>query len=294
VVSKASGKIVIYNAYGESTQKLVKNTRFESPEGKIFRISETVVVPGKTQDGPGKVEVKVTADSTGDSYNIKPSKFTIPGFKNSPRYQGFYAESSENMIGGADGLMAVIKPEDIEKADTDAREELKTLIKKEASTLKKDGFVRAGDEIAFNFTNNLSNFEKNIDSKYKVTATSYIALVSVDSLTKLLASALVSNYKGESVRLDTIDSLRFKVVNQNLNNATSLILYVEGINKIIYNLDADGLRNSLAGKSNAQSNFNQILSSWGAIKEANIKVFPVWSVSYPANAKKINITEQVN
>ncbi|MDA8611429.1 hypothetical protein N9L18_01015, partial [Candidatus Pacebacteria bacterium] len=42
ITTKATGEITIYNEYTEEDQRLVKNTRFESPDGMIYRIPESV------------------------------------------------------------------------------------------------------------------------------------------------------------------------------------------------------------------------------------------------------------
>ena len=49
---KARGSLTVYNEYSSSPQTLVATTRFESPEGKIFRIEKNIVVPGaKIEEG---------------------------------------------------------------------------------------------------------------------------------------------------------------------------------------------------------------------------------------------------
>lgn len=102
---KASGSVVIYNEFSSSAQQLVVNTRLETEDGKIFRITKGITVPGTTKAGneikPGAVEVEVLADQTGEDYNIEPSKFTIPGFKDGPKYEKFYAKSTVAMSGGS-------------------------------------------------------------------------------------------------------------------------------------------------------------------------------------------------
>src|SRR6185437_10341360 len=45
VSQKAQGTITIYNAYSAAPQDLVATTRFETPDGKIFRITTNVTVP---------------------------------------------------------------------------------------------------------------------------------------------------------------------------------------------------------------------------------------------------------
>src|SRR3989344_8893526 len=54
VSTKATGSIVIYNNFSSSPQKLIKNTRFETPNGLIYRISDAITVPG-TSIKDGKV-----------------------------------------------------------------------------------------------------------------------------------------------------------------------------------------------------------------------------------------------
>lgn len=105
--SKARGSIRIYNDFSSDSQSLVATTRFETADGKIFRLVQSVVVPGvKEKDGKrerGVVEASVVADQAGAGYNVSPTKFTIPGFKGGPKYEKFSAESVQKFNGGSDG-----------------------------------------------------------------------------------------------------------------------------------------------------------------------------------------------
>ncbi|NMB92510.1 MAG: hypothetical protein GYA31_02720 [Parcubacteria group bacterium] len=92
--SKAKGVITIINNYSTSPQILVATTRFETSDGKIFRLDSRIVIPGATtKDGvlqPASIDVNVTADQPGPDYNIpactEPCKFTIPGFKGTDKF----------------------------------------------------------------------------------------------------------------------------------------------------------------------------------------------------------------
>lgn len=135
VEQKAGGKITIYNAYSSEPQKLVATTRFEAPDGKIFRLIKEIIVPGaKIVEGekvPSSIEAAVIADQAGPKYNIEPvSHFSIPGFKDNPaKYKGFYAESKEAMKGGFIGEVAYPTDADIKKAKEEAIGQLKDSIK---------------------------------------------------------------------------------------------------------------------------------------------------------------------
>ncbi|MBU1036577.1 hypothetical protein KKF32_00900 [Patescibacteria group bacterium] len=116
--NKASGKLTIYNDYSQS-QPLVATTRFQTPEGLIFRLPEFVTVPAK-----GKLEVTVEADQEGSTYEIGPSKFILPALS-SWRRQYVYAESFQPMS-RASYTEFKITEEDIAKATDKLKEELMT------------------------------------------------------------------------------------------------------------------------------------------------------------------------
>lgn len=145
IEEKASGKLIIYNAFGTASQALVATTRFQSPEGKIFRIPERVTVPGATKNGteliPGSVEVRVVADEVGESYNVPASKnWKIPGFSGTTKYDGFYAEAPAAMTGGFIGERAVAAGADAERGTSELSEALKASAESELALLMKSSF----------------------------------------------------------------------------------------------------------------------------------------------------------
>jgi hypothetical protein len=123
---KSSGKITVFNAYSSTPQTLIANTRFLSQDGKLFRLSSALIVPGaKVEAGkiiPSSIDANVVADQSGEEYNIGSSHFTIPGFKGTSKYDKFYAESSEAMKGGYIGQAKIISQEDLDKAKSQLTE----------------------------------------------------------------------------------------------------------------------------------------------------------------------------
>ena len=91
VEERASGTIVVYNNYNSAQHNWIKNTRFETPEGLIFKVRKSMTIPGReTVDGkvvPGSVEITVTADEPGVEYNIGLTDFVIPVFKGKMQYE---------------------------------------------------------------------------------------------------------------------------------------------------------------------------------------------------------------
>ncbi len=146
VEKKSSGKITVYNAYSSESQPLVKNTRFVTPEGKIFRLTASIVVPGaKISEGkiqPSSIEVAVEADAAGDAYNTGPvAKLRIPGFQGGPKYDGFYGEFKNGAEGGFVGVMKVATDEDLKKAGEASRKNIENGLLAEVATSIPTGFT---------------------------------------------------------------------------------------------------------------------------------------------------------
>jgi len=122
---QAKGIITIINNFSSAPQILVATTRFEAPDGKIFRLDSRIVIPGAAmKDGklePSSIDVNVTAATSGPEYNIiacnDNCKFTIPGFKGTPKFDGFYGISNKPMAGGSLGSVPMVTAEDLKKAE---------------------------------------------------------------------------------------------------------------------------------------------------------------------------------
>ncbi len=125
----SSGKITIVNGT-PNAWPLVATTRFQTDEGLVFRIQDGATVPAATTAGPGKLEVHVVADQVdayggiiGEKGDIGPSRFFLPGLKESSRSQ-LYAESYDEMTGGITDYVTYISIEDIEASKSRLNDEL--------------------------------------------------------------------------------------------------------------------------------------------------------------------------
>ena len=112
VEERARGTIVVYNAYSTKPHRFVARTRFESSDGKIYRIESPLLIPGAREEGgtvtPGSIEAEVVAEDPGEEYNKESADFTVPGLKGSVLFEKFYARSKEPLSGGRKGEERVV------------------------------------------------------------------------------------------------------------------------------------------------------------------------------------------
>ncbi|MFH0791785.1 MAG: hypothetical protein V1905_01035 [bacterium] len=116
---KAKGTVKIYNST-PNFQILVKDTRFLSSDGKLFRLTSRVTVPASVSIGgkttPGTVDSEVVAVEAGESYNIEAATFSVPGFAGTAKYTSFYAKSFKPMAGGYAGKTGRVSDSDLATA----------------------------------------------------------------------------------------------------------------------------------------------------------------------------------
>ena len=114
---KASGTIKIYNKISPSAPFTLKiGTHFLSDSGKYFVTLERVVITAAKGSSPGAITVKVEAEESGDAYNIKASKFSVPKLSGTPYYYSIWAESTSPMTGGYAGTVKKVTKDDVSSA----------------------------------------------------------------------------------------------------------------------------------------------------------------------------------
>ncbi len=298
IQKKASGKVIIYNSYSAQNQKLIKNTRLESPDGKIFRIDVSVVVPGAKMSGakvvtPGSVEVIVYADVVGKEYNIGLTDFTIPGFKGDPRYGKFTARSSPNspISGGFLGTIKVPSDEDVASAEKALREEIKVIvIEKARAQIPSDSSFFPGSMVV-KFEDVPQDLSESSSSKVKVRATVSVFFFDTVLLTKKIASDSIKDYKGEEVTITNMQALSFSfldpVDNIILSDINSMSFLIKGNALFVWKIDIERLIAEAVGKD--KKDLGKIIGTQGFVKRAEVTVLPMWKTTFPSDPTKISV-----
>jgi len=144
---KAQGTIKVYNSCRPlRSLRFRANTRFLSAQGeKIFKSPQKVYLPpARLEKGkivPGFKEIKVVAQSSGEDYNIGPSKFSVPGLSGAALYYCVWAESTSSMSGGYKKAVNVVAAEDLKGAKKKLRENLLGLSEDSLKKKMPSGFV---------------------------------------------------------------------------------------------------------------------------------------------------------
>ena len=297
VTAKAQGKIVVYN---EQTidQRLIKNTRFESSAGKIYRINDSIIVPKAvtTKAGkitPGTVSVAVYADEAGPSYNASPSDFTVPGFKNMPQFKKVYGRSSGAILGGASGTTKSVSDTDLRDAGDNLRVSLETKLRNKARGDVASSQISFDKGIVVELSDpKLSTDPSSSPDKAVLveSGTLYMIVFDRDALTKAIAKGLVPTYAGENIEMKNLDSLAITLPASSgtaLWAADKIDFSLRGTPQLEWIVDEEKVKKDLEGV--AKANFNSVMGGYTTIERAKASLRPFWKTTFPLDPNVITL-----
>jgi hypothetical protein len=290
VERRASGRITIYNAASEESQALITNTRFESEDGNIYRIGQSVVVPGIRSDGsPGSLTVTVTSDEPGEEYNLSSGRFTIPGLEGTDLYDGMYAEVEEPITGGFVGVVQTVDEEDEEEAREENREELSALLEAKISESLPGEYIFIPESTVIEFTE-LPNESSGDAVSVKTRGTLYGVMFKQDLLASYFANQYVDNYDNRPLAIADPASIVFELSDEDLDLSDiqgGLEMTITGGASLVSVIDVEAVKEVLAGT--ARSDFQQTVTAIPGIQSARLELVPGFMRSIPSNTEKIEV-----
>lgn len=290
---KATGKITIYNEFNGSTQPLVAGTRFETPDGKIFRLKERVTIPGaKTEGGelvPASIEVDVVADKAGEAYNISPvKKFTIPGFKGTPKYDTFYGSSKDPMTGGFIGEGKYPTADDIKAAKESAERQMKGVIESFLATqVVPEGFKTIESSRRFKITKETVNEAVDEQGNFSVyiEAEGGVDTLKEEHVLKLMTALAREANEGEAYEIREHTLSYGDVTVDEKAGTITLPIQFKGV--FWKPVNVDEFKKNAFGKD--ENELKSYIFSSTNIEKADISLWPVWVRRVPSDTGRVKV-----
>ena len=279
-----SGTVTIYNNRA-SEQPLVSKTRLLSPDGRLYRLLETVRVPAR-----GQLEnVPVQADKADKSMEIGPSTFTLPGLNQSAQ-KLVYAESKEKFTYQEIGD-AVVSEVDL----AGARETLKGALNEKITAMSKDGKYGNYDNVLYHTEDNAIIYETDAKAgsrvgEFVMSAQVSAALVAFDTKDMAaLAKLKVAENLPDDKQLQGFDenNFQFDISSYDANAGTATVK-VSAAAQMVLKDGADIINpERLIGLSREQ--LDDYLSARSEIAGYEVKFTPSWINKVPSLVDHIKI-----
>lgn len=284
----AQGTITIYNAQ-EAPQTLIKNTRFQSPDGLIFRIQDSVSIPGGSMSSPGSVKATVYADTGGEQYNIAPTSFTVPGLKGSAAFDKVTAKSTEAFTGGFSGTRPSVSDTTREAQNEKNKVALNDALNEEVAGQLKAGYIVVPGSVFVSTAPAPDTVGKDNTVNVNLKGTAVAVALPNAALAKAIAFQTLGSYAGQTVMIK--DSSTLKLTPSAPGTPTteqgSFAFSLSGNATIVYDIDKTKIAGAVAGKSRSAA--KSILQSFPEIDRAILTVRPFWKGTFPSDPSDITV-----
>ncbi len=289
---RAEGAIEVFNEYSSAGVRLIKNTRFMTETGLVFRVPATVVVPGKKGTTPGSVTVTVFADQAGPEYNVGPvAKFTLPGLKTSPdMYAKIYARSYAPMTGGFIGDRPMVPPATLQSARAEMRDRLMAKARDTVGSFADEANIVFPDLAQITYESLPVTTEAGGDVRLHEKAHVEVPVFPASPLAHAIAKAAGANAENAEISLVGLDKVKATQGTSTSGAALgkrTINFALEGGALLVWNVDSAALASALAGRDN--SAFQTIIESFPGIQEARARIEPFWKGTFPESPDDIKI-----
>jgi hypothetical protein len=284
VPAKAGGMVTIHNDSNRA-QPLVSTTRLLTPEGILFRIDEGVTVPAG-----GSVETMAHADEEGQSGQVGPSTFTIPGL-NSSRQKEVYAESTEAMTGGLE-YIKMVSEQDLEQAFVTVQDDL--FVQARADLLAEIPKTYAGETYFEEVLDQVASVEagEEIDT-YSVSVSVHVVGVFYDQNALLtIAEAKLYESLEKGYQLFDVDRADMQVDVERYDleyELANVKVLLEGQTMVAPTNDLLNKDNLVGLRTKELSDY---LMNSGVAVNVDISFFPFWISKVPSLKDRIEIKMQ--
>ena len=285
----AHGTITVYNEQ-EKAQPLVKNTRFQTPEGLIFRIRDGITVPAARTGSPGSLSVTVYADSPGADYNVGATTFTLPGLANTAQADQVYAKSTGAMSGGFSGTRPAVSQDTSDREHAKLAAMLSSQLEAEVTAKMKDGYVLVPGSIFSTYTpqNDAADGKGGVLVSEQANA---VAVVFPESaLARAMAPFIIGNeYANQSLLVASVENLTLSPASDSAPDASSEFSFtLSGEADLVWQVDTSKVAGAVAGKSRTAA--QSVLSGFPEIAKAYLELRPFWRQSFPEDPLEITVS----
>lgn len=264
-------------------QPLVKTTRLLASNGKLYRLSKSVVVPAK-----GMLErVEMYADEPGaGSATDGPVSFTIPGLWE-PLQKKIYGKSADAFTGGV-LERGIVSAQDMQKAEADVRQALTAQAQEQLKTIRDAGGQGVFDGVMVSL--DTLQIERNADigatvGSFALTAKANAIIVRYrkEELEQFIRARLAKLPIEEYATLAYDPSqLTLRVESYDAGKGQAQLSVFESVTKALKSDASQFASAAFAGKS--ESEIQEVFKNLPGVEsvQTDVSFFPYWVKTVPS------------
>lgn len=301
ISTSAKGKVTVYNKYAATAQRLIAGTRFADSTGRIYRLTDSISIPGYTTSGgaivPGSVTATVVADQPGESYNLTKSEATddlsIVAYKGTPRYETVYGRVSTDIVGGFVGTKKTVSPSVLASTTAELKQKIISSLSEQIKNTLPDGYIMYPNAYVPIFSTATVGGGDPKSATVTLQGTLYGILFKKGELVARVAGEdALSSFDGFAFDTPGFESLDFSIANQkdfSPEKKNTLIIKLKGDASLVGSIPVEELKKKLAGLSLADT--SSVLRQYKPVIEidkSSGEITPPWS-KVPSDPERIRI-----
>ncbi len=304
ISTAAKGKITVYNKYAATAQRLIAGTRFADSTGRIYRLADSISVPGYTTSGgttvPGSITASVVADQPGESYNLTKNEATddlmIVAYKGTPRYESIYGRVSTDIVGGFVGTKKTVSPSVLASTTAQLKEKIIASLSEQIKSTLPEGYIMYPSAYVPVFSTATIGGGDPKSATITLQGTLYGILFKKDELvTRVAGDDALSVFDGFAFTTPGFENLDFSIANLkdfSPEKKNTLIIKLKGEALLVGSIPVDALKQKLAGLSLTET--SSVLREYKPVIEidkSSGEITPPWS-KVPSDPERIRIEVQ--
>ncbi|MBP6858447.1 MAG: hypothetical protein KBC33_01295 [Candidatus Pacebacteria bacterium] len=304
ISTSAKGRITVYNKYIATAQRLIAGTRFADSTGRIYKLTDSISVPGYTTSGgtivPGSITASVVADQPGESYNLTKNEatadLTIVAYKGTPRYETVYGRVSTDIIGGFVGTKKTVSPSALASTTEELKAKIVASLSEQIRNTLPEGYVMYPNAYVPVFSAATVGTGDPKSATVTLQGTLYGILFKKSELVARVAGEeAISMFDGFAFDTPGFESLDFSIANLkdfSPEKKNTLIIKLKGDAHLVGSIPVEELKKKLAGLSLADT--SSVLRQYKPVIEidkSSGEITPPWS-KVPSNPERIRVEVQ--
>ena len=269
--AKAGGFVKLINQ-STKDQTLIATTRLLTPDNKLYRLTEKVIVPKN-----GEIRAWAEADQEGEDFVTDASKMMIPGL---------FPALQEKIYGQSEGFSLTGTPvyqvtaDSLKNASEKLQAEIKAKFLEDINKTLADGLKISGDHILAKFetVSSSSLGDKSPQTSIKQTANLTALIFSAEDLKKASHAKYQAELSSNSKLLEILPDFSYKITEVDTGSNQAII---ESTFKAKVSVKQDILeinKDKLIGLT--ESEVNDYLSQF-QVDKTEVKFFPFWVNKVP-------------
>jgi hypothetical protein len=288
VQQSAQGSIVISNAQ-KTAQQLITNTRFQAPDGLIFRIHQGVTVPAGSASAPGQLTVTVYADQPGEQYNIAATTFTVPGLKGSAAYEAVTAKSAAAFTGGFSGQRGTVSAATDDATHAKLQATLAASIQSALEGQVPQGYVLVPGAATVTYQAQPDGAAADGSVAVSESADATAVVFPREAFARAVAAQAVSGYAGQPVTLTDVSGLTLAAASSSQPTGQGPFAFtLSGATTVLWTVDPSKIAGAVSGKTREEA--RTTLGTFPEVAKAYIVLRPFWASHFPTDPAKIRVT----